>query len=159
MGCEKNNIVAWNFAHIGGPIPGRHFFPLEQSGRRFIEGIMDVKKYIGRKYQRSGYNCYSLVRDIQRDLGRDILPDIDAIRLNSLHGCATICSELQNTAGYKRVSEPRDGSIAIIKLLPFATHTGVYIGNGQIIHNDETRGQVVIDDITSLKIEGWYDIA
>ena len=95
--------------------------------------MIDAKKYIGREYDKTKFNCYSLVREIQKDLGRN-LPDIDA------------------------VDKPVDGCIVLMRFASLPTHCGVYLGNGQVIHNIEGRG-VVIDMIDSLDTTGFYNVA
>lgn len=119
--------------------------------------MIDAKKYIGREYDKTKFNCYSLVREIQKDLGRN-LPDIDAVRIDSFAGRASIVQEEQKNTRYTRIDKPVDGCIVLMRFASLPTHCGVYLGNGQVIHNIEGRG-VVIDMIDSLDTTGFYNVA
>lgn len=116
---------------------------------------MDLSKYIGREYEK--YNCLDLVKEFYSDqfnlciknyFEGDVVPDRKEID----------CLIKTNKGEFTEiVAMPKFGDIVVINLYGYASHLGVYVGNGQFLHSLKRVGSC-LDNISrySKMIEGFY---
>lgn len=121
---------------------------------------IDVSKYIGKQYipnvrDGSGYDCYSLVLAIEKDLGHN-LPDMQ-YDTTSRAGRKYSVESGKKEPYFEKVEKPLAGCIVILYYKDVPQHIGVYIGKGKVIHATFDRG-VVIDELRTLKVEGFYKV-
>lgn len=121
---------------------------------------INVVKYIGKPYiprvrDGSGYDCYSLVLAIEKDLGHN-LPDMQ-YDTTSRAGRKNSVEIGKKEPYFEKLEKPLAGCIVILYYKDIPQHIGVYIGNGKVIHATADRG-VVIDELRQLNVEGFYKI-
>ena len=104
-----------------------------------------------------GLDCYGVVIEIYRMLGIKI-PDYfyDDINPETMKKLFTN-GECDYRLNVKKIEQPKMWCIVYFKL-PKNNHLGVYVGEGKVIHSDQTFG-VHISDIRNFKnvIEGFYE--
>ena len=121
---------------------------------------IDVSKYIGKGYKENSrgpdyYDCYSLMLEIQKDLGNE-LEDCRCATMSKKDKIDAFQKEKEKTC-YEKIEKPLAGCIVILYHNNVPQHVGVYIGNGKVIHATYDRG-VVIDELRTLKVEGFYKV-
>lgn len=121
---------------------------------------IDVSKYIGKGYKDNSrgpdcYDCYSLMLAIQKDLGHE-LEDCRYDSSSKKHRVCGVETE-KKKACYEKIEKPLAGCIVILYHNNVPQHVGVYIGNGKVIHATCDRG-VVIDELRTLNVEGYYQV-
>lgn len=125
-----------------------------------MEKEIDVSKYIGKGYKENSrgpdyYDCYSLMLSIQKDLGND-LEDCRYSALSKKQRIDGIKTE-KKKACYVKIEKPLAGCIVVLYHNDVPQHVGVYVGNGKVIHATFDRG-VVIDELLTLNVEGFYQV-
>lgn len=121
---------------------------------------IDVSKYIGKPYipkvrDGSGYDCYSLVLAIEKDLGNH-MPDLQYETVSRVGRKRSV--EIAKKDPYlEKIEKPLAGCIVILYYKNVPQHIGVYVGRGNVIHATFDRG-VVIDELRTLKAEGFYKV-
>lgn len=121
---------------------------------------INVSKYIGKGYKGNSngpdfYDCYSLVIAIQRDLGKNIMDFRHDAK--SREERKNAIENGKNAPCFEKIEKPLAGCIVILYHNNVPQHVGVYIGNGKVIHATFDRG-VVIDELRTLKVEGFYKV-
>lgn len=121
---------------------------------------INVSKYIGKGYKENSngpdfYDCYSLVIAIQRDLGKNIMDFRHDAKSKEERKKAI--ADGKKEPCFEKIEKPLAGCILILYYNCVPQHIGVYIGNGKVIHATYDRG-VVIDELRTLKVEGFYKV-
>lgn len=117
---------------------------------------LNVSKYIGKPYKANcrdgtGYDCYTLILAILRDLGYDPI-DLFCEATKPQSRMDGINAE---RCRYERIEKPDVGCVVVMYSDGLPQHVGIYIGGGQVIHATEAR-DVVIDELSVLTVEGFY---
>ena len=121
---------------------------------------IDVSKYVGKGYKENSrgedfYDCYSLMLAIEKDLGHNLIDcRYDAMSKVSRQRAV---EEGKKDPSFEKVEKPLAGCIVILYYNSIPQHIGVYIGKGKVIHATYDRG-VVIDELRTLKVEGFYKV-
>lgn len=128
-----------------------------------------VKKYVGIPFKSGGRtsegcDCYGLIRMILKNEYSTELPALDDKYMDALdtkitkelfrHYVPLICG--------KRINEPEEKAIAVIKTQGLATHVALYAGDGYIIHTMLNTGTVcerLSSPTLTGRIEGWYCVS
>lgn len=126
-----------------------------------MEEEINVTKYIGAGYKENArgenncYDCYTLFLAIQSDLGHDL----SVIEYNALDKKSRkkAVETGQKMPCFEKIKKPLAGCAVVMYHNDIAQHIGVYVGNGKIIHATYDRG-VVIDEVRTLDIEGFYKV-
>ena len=122
--------------------------------------MKQLSEYIGLPFDPIHFNCWHLVRLVQREqFGRD-LPNMNI----SAHEHHIVMREFYNNPErhcWKRVDTPRHGSCVLMRRGRLASHIGVWLNlqDGGILHNLEGMGVVFQRPINliGMRIEGYYD--
>jgi cell wall-associated NlpC family hydrolase len=116
--------------------------------------MRDLSKYIGRSY--NTYNCFDCAKHFYHDeLGLDlknyfdgaIVPDRKEIE----------CLVITNKGDFVKVDKPEFGDIIVIRLYGYASHIGIYVGEGRFLHSLRDVGSCI--DVLSRyekMVEGYY---
>lgn len=121
---------------------------------------IDVSKYVGKGYKENSrgedfYDCYSLMLAIEKDLGHNLIDcRYDAMSKVSRQRAV---EEGKKSPSFEKIEKPLAGCIVILYYNSIPQHIGVYIGKGKVIHATYDRG-VVIDELRTLKVEGFYKV-
>lgn len=108
---------------------------------------MDASAYVGIPFLDGGrtdrgLDCYGLVRLVlAREFGKD-LPEFSSYDRMDAAGTCRMIGEGKAAIPAKKVSEPRDGDVAILRYRGIPSHVGVYIG-GCILHTERGSGSVL----------------
>ena len=113
--------------------------------------MIDLSKYIGKNYEE--YDCYSLFRAIQKELGYD-LPEFK--RCSNPYAVA-VDAELEKLTRYVRLDKPEMYCAVLMYNHGIPSHIACYVGDGRIIHSTSERG-VCIDDLNMSEVEGFYGV-
>lgn len=121
---------------------------------------INVAKYIGKGYKENArgpdcYDCYSLMLAIQKDLGHNLVDFRYDVRTKESRARAV--QEGKKDPHFEKIEKPLAGCIVILYYKDVPQHVGVYIGKGKVIHATFDRG-VVIDELRTLKVEGFYKV-
>lgn len=114
---------------------------------------MDFNKYIGIEFKAhgrdmTGLDCFGLARLVlKNEFNRDLPEWID--------------DNEADFSRFKKVDDPKPGSIALFSFIGVPAHVGVYIGEGRVLH--VSPGEMAVaekHDSRRLKghLQGWYDI-
>ena len=121
---------------------------------------IDVSKYIGKGYKENSngpdfYDCYSLFISIQRVLGKNIIDFRHDAKSREERKKAI--ADGKKDPCFEKIEKPLAGCGVILYYNDVPQHIGVYIGKGKVIHATYDRG-VVIDELRTLKVEGFYKV-
>ena len=121
---------------------------------------IDVSKYIGKGYKENSngpdfYDCYSLFISIQRGLGKNIIDFRHDAKSREERKKAI--ADGKKDPCFEKIEKPLAGCGVILYYNDVPQHIGVYIGKGKVIHATYDRG-VVIDELRTLKVEGFYKV-
>lgn len=100
--------------------------------------LLDINDLLGKPYKvhgrgPEGYDCYGLVIEVERRLGRE-LPDLYKIFEKK--------SEVKNltlsakASGFVKTDNPSFGDVIVFRKNGIADHIAVYLKNGDFIHCD-----------------------
>ena len=120
--------------------------------------MINVSQYIGKPYKPncrdgSGYDCYTLMLAIQRDMG---LSPVDLF-YEATKPETRLDGIKKELPKYERLVSAQEGCVVVMYTEGIPQHVGIYLGKGLVVHATEERG-VVIDDISLLKTEGVYKL-
>lgn len=115
---------------------------------------MDLAKYIGKPYQK--YNCFDLAKEFYLCEYGITLKDyfegqVDPSRKE------IECLVISNKGDFERVKSPALGDLIVIRMYGYASHIGVYVGEGKFIHSLKNVGSCM-DSLSrySKMVEGFY---
>ena len=100
--------------------------------------LLDINDLLGKPYKihgrgQDGYDCYGLVIEIEKRLGR-FLPDLyDTVNKMSDVRNVTLATAM---AGLTRTDKPDFGDIIVFRKKGKIDHIAVYLKNGDFIHCD-----------------------
>ena len=103
-----------------------------------VDTLLDINDLLGKPYKAhgrgpNGYDCYGLVIEVEKRLGRE-LPDLYKIfDKKSEVKNLTISTEV---VGLKKTKTPVFGDIVVFKKNGRADHIAVYLKNDDFIHCD-----------------------
>lgn len=106
----------------------------------------------------SGYDCWALVRQVQREhYGRD-LPAIH-VDAGDLAALGAAFARHPERARWRRVEAPQDGDCVLTHKGAHADHVGVYLDldGGRILHSVRGSG-VVCTALPVLRRMGWHPL-
>jgi len=128
---------------------------------------MNFNEYVGIPFKdngrdRSGCDCWGLVRLALKEQFDKDAPSLagypDTEYASSENMVQTGLHEIEP----QKVDNPKPGDIALIRLHGKLCHTGLYIGNNDILHTSKATGAIIenMDGIRQLrlKIEGFYRV-
>ncbi|HWP68825.1 MAG TPA: NlpC/P60 family protein [Rectinemataceae bacterium] len=129
---------------------------------------MNYAEYVGIPFvdagrTKEGCDCWGLVRIVLQEKFGKTLPAFDDYEKSTRDE-----SERQVSMGLKaldvvRVDTPEEGDIALMRIRGKLCHTGLYIGNGEILHTNRGTCAVIeaLDGLRHLrdKIEGFYRVS
>lgn len=115
---------------------------------------MNLVRYVGRDYEK--YNCFDLAKEfyavefnlsLKNYFEGEVVPNRKEIE----------CLVKTSTGDFNKVDEPVFGDIIVINLYGYASHIGIYLGEGRFLHSVRKIGSCM-DSITrySKMIEGYY---
>lgn len=115
-----------------------------------------VNKYIGRPWNRNGFDCWQFVRAIYFDAYGITLSDHGGIQLskNSLKQVSDEMVRGVYSDGWLPVSKPQPGDLALLGRREWPHHCGIWLDGELIAHNAEDLG-VIVSRQTALKASGW----
>ena len=127
-----------------------------------------VNKYVGIPFKSGGRtsdgcDCYGLVRMVLKNEYSLILPMLDGKYIDALDTETTkeLFRQYVPMICGKRIAEPEEKAIAVIKTQGLATHVALYAGDGFIIHARNKTGAVcerISSPFLTGRIEGWYHV-
>lgn len=113
-----------------------------------------ANKYIGipfrwRGADRTGVDCYGLVRMVYRDEFHVAIPSLDDEEADSFirpQGRAGLIDSERSRGYWRHVDEGdlEHGDVVLLRLQGFPAHLGLYVGHGKMLHADE-RGASCIE--------------
>jgi cell wall-associated NlpC family hydrolase len=127
-----------------------------------------INDYIGIPYQpngrtRSGADCWGLVVMVLREEYGVHVPALTGEYSHADKGeLERFIDEAKATVRAVPVDAPDPGDLAVLRYRGKATHVGVYVGEGLLLHNvggDYTSRVERIDGAgIARRIEGWYRV-
>jgi cell wall-associated NlpC family hydrolase len=127
-----------------------------------------AKDYIGIPFvsggrDRSGADCYGLVRMVRTEQFNDDLPLFSGDYDNADNFIETeklLRAQRPLLAG-RRVETPKAGDVCVIRFYGLPVHLGIYAGGGFTLHTLKKTGSVLQrtgDLHFAGRIEGWYHV-
>lgn len=127
-----------------------------------------VSNYIGIPFasggrDRSGLDCYGLVRLVLREQYGYDLPRLSGGYTNALDVAETKALFIKNVPLLcaQKIDAPEEKAVALLRMGGMLCHVGLYAGDGCIIHSRHRLG-VVCERLTSPlitgSVEGWYRV-
>ena len=109
---------------------------------------------------KDGCDCWGLVRLVLREKFGKELPAFDDYERSSMSESERQIAIGREALPLKKVDEPQEGDIVLIRIRGKLCHTALYIGNGEILHTNRGTDAVIepLDGIRQLrlKVEGYY---
>lgn len=110
---------------------------------------------------RAGCDCYGLVRLVLAEHFGKTLPAFDdGYDFDDRAEEARLIKEGLPLIGAMLVETPEPGDIVLLRYLGVASHVGVYVGDGRLLHTEEREGYSGLDDLTGpflrSRIVGYY---
>lgn len=117
---------------------------------------IDLSRFVGIPYidkgtdPAKGLDCWQLVKHFYAAVLGKTIPDYMAFYESSKDmEEASKCIE-QAIPSWLRVEAPQLGDVLVFRILQKPWHTGIYIGDGKMLHTDEGHGSV-IEPIDSMR--------
>lgn len=116
--------------------------------------LINLSKYVGKSY--NTYNCFDCAKHFYREefgielkdyFEGPVVPDRKTIE----------CLVISNKGDFERVEKPKFGDLIVIRLYGYASHIGIYIGEGKFLHSLRNVGSC-IDTLSRYEkmVEGYY---
>ena len=127
-----------------------------------------AKDYVGIPFvsggrDRSGADCYGLVRLVRAEQFGDSLPLLsgDYSDANNYAETEALMRSQRPLLAGLPVEAPESGDVCVLKFRGIPTHLGICAGNGWLLHTLKRTGSVLqrlSDPHLAGRIEGWYRV-
>lgn len=129
--------------------------------------MIDVNKYMkipfkshGRDFD--GCDCYGLVRlMLEHDYGKKIPDFWDYSHAHDIKAVADLIMNNKSIVSSKKKDSPDEGDVVVFRHGGVASHIGLYVGNGLVVHmlNGVNANCNKLKAVEKLyKVEGFYEI-
>lgn len=116
-------------------------------------------KYIGRKYNKDGADCYCLVREVLEQEACITLPDFSDQYEDAENRKQVATAIEKGIAEFRQVEEPEEFDVVVLRVAAQPFHCALYIGQGRILHTLPGH-DAAIENLYSMRwkdrIEGFY---
>ena len=124
---------------------------------------MEINDFVGIPYEAhgrsfTGCDCYGLVCLFYKHYFNKLLPNFLEYS-EDLSSYASSIELVKHPFGFREIDEPKLGDVGVFKYMGFASHVGVYIGDGKVLHILRKTHSVVqkLDNISLRgRLDGWY---
>lgn len=128
---------------------------------------MNYGEYVGIPFvdagrTKEGCDCWGLVRIVLQERFGKTLPAFDDYEKATREAGEREVELGLKTLPLRKTEEPEEGDIVLMRARGKLCHTGIYLGNGEILHTNRGTDSVIekIDGLRQLrgKIEGYYRV-